>query len=251
MQNHVNKSFRNSIHKLDFIAIIKEIDLLNKLTLINFSKTNLENFKLLFSKIKNYIEYDEFILQIYLYLLDRKYNKLKKLFLNKIENLDLNILSKFLIRNKSIKILNLSRNKIGENECDLKYLSDALENNNSIKELYLNDNLIGLNRSDVDFISNIIRKNKSVDNFALGKNQIGANLYDVENIAESLKANTTIRSLFMEYNLIGQNERDLSNLEDLLYKNKSLKEIYLFGNIFNEEEGLRLREKFLNIDIFY
>ena len=76
----VNKSFCNSIKKIDFICVIKDNDLLNKPTLISFSKEKIQNFKSYFSHEK-FSEYEEIINQIYLYLLEKKYSKLKKLFL--------------------------------------------------------------------------------------------------------------------------------------------------------------------------
>ncbi len=178
----INKNINKSLKKSDILKIIKEIcinyhneEIYKKIN-FNFSSKNLMNFLEKIEEKKILIENNhiDYMIEIYLYFLQKKYENFKKLFLNNINELNLNILSKFLMKNNiSLTILNLSRNKIGLNESDMQFLSNGLEKNLHLKEIYLNNNLIGLNKDDAKYLSIIIEKNISLIILSLGKNQIG------------------------------------------------------------------------------
>lgn len=152
----------------------------------------------------------------------------------------LNEFSKSLIKNKSIKSINLSANF---NRSCLKYrdfILKILEKNQSIEKIKLNDNSLFVNDGTMrptyirEFF-NVLKENKRIK-----KIQLKANTHDTKLttelcycLYEILRENKTITEIDLSKNYFFDIDKTVSFLDNVFTYNKVIKEIKVKENILN------------------
>ena len=177
--------------------------------------TNIKHINML--KFSNISEYQ-------LKLLLQAFEKINidKLTFKNINNID--IISLFLLKNKSIKMLVLSNNNIK----DITSILLSLKNNISLESLDLSNNKI----SNIDYIYDAFINNKTLITLNLSNNKISS----IDSLSENIKDNTiNIENLDLSNNNID----DVSYLFYALKNNKTLINLNLSNN------------KISNIDYIY
>ena len=127
------------------------------------------------------------------------------------------IISDFLKNNKTLQILNLSRNAQVQFKAEgVKYILDSLLNNKNIEQIdlsYMNLTGCGVH------IGNFISKNKSIENIIL--RNVLLNFNDFKNIFTPLKKNTTLKEIDISMNDMG-GDKSLQIISDAIKVNTSL-----------------------------
>ena len=102
-----------------------------------------------------------------------------------------------LLKNNTLKNIDLSSNKIGNEGA--KLISKALEINKTITNINLKDNNIVI--EGAKYISKALEINKTITNFKLSYNKFGKE--GVKSIAKALETNKTITYIGLSVNYIG------------------------------------------------
>ena len=192
-----------SLSEIDEFTVNEPImnihDFINNLTNIKHINT------LKFSNISEY--------QLKLLLQAFENINIDKLTFKNVNNLD--IISLFLLKNKSIKMLDLSNNNIE----DITSILLSLKNNISLEGLDLSNNKI----SNIDYIYEAFINNKTLITLNLSHNKISS----IDSLCENIKNNTNnIENLDLSYNNIDE----VSYLFYALKNNKTLINLNLSNN---------------------
>ena len=127
------------------------------------------------------------------------------------------IISDFLKNNKTLQILNLSRNAQVQFKSEgVKYIIDSLLHNKNIEQIdlsYMNLTGCGVH------IGNLISKNKSIENIIL--RGVLLNFNDFKNIFTPLKQSATLKEIDISMNDMG-GDKSLQIISDAIKVNTSL-----------------------------
>lgn len=146
--------------------------------------------------------------------------------LNHLKNIDsaaMHSLSKALSTNKTLRVLDLSFNKI-EN-IGIKILLNSLEFNLGLEELNLCDNV--LNAASCSVLTKVLKNNTTLKTLKLQGTSIGQN--SCEDIAKLLEENHNLLNLDLSFNFIGPNGGVA--LAVALQVNTTLQSLNLEGNM--------------------
>ena len=175
-----------------------------------------QNYKLRYIDLHSATIYDYHLNNLMRPLFDKRIR-----FLNLSENFitfeGAKIISEFLKNNKTLQILNLSRNAQVQFKAEgVKYIIDSLLNNKNIEQIdlsYMNLTGCGIH------IGNLISKNKSIENIIL--RGVLLNFNDFKNIFTPLKLSATLKEIDISMNDMG-GDKSLQIISDAIKVNTSL-----------------------------
>jgi Ran GTPase-activating protein (RanGAP) involved in mRNA processing and transport len=157
-------------------------------------------------------------------------------------------ITKALKVNKTLEVLNLSQNNLGES--DMTYIADALETNTSIKSIVLSGN----DADDAGFeaIAKALKVNNTLTTVNLSDNPIG---YDgAKAIAKALKVNNTLTTIDLSANMIG--DKGAGVIAEGIKVNKTLTYIDLSYNRIGDDgakaiaEAIKVNKTLTSINLF-
>ena len=175
-----------------------------------------QNYKLRYIDLHSATIYDYHLNNLMRPLFDKRIR-----FLNLSENFitfeGAKIISEFLKNNKTLQILNLSRNAQVQFKSEgVKYIIDSLLHNKNIEQIdlsYMNLTGCGVH------IGNLISKNKSIENIIL--RGVLLNFNDFKNIFTPLKQSATLKEIDISMNDMG-GDKSLQIISDAIKVNTSL-----------------------------
>jgi Ran GTPase-activating protein (RanGAP) involved in mRNA processing and transport len=122
-----------------------------------------------------------------------------------------------IIRNENLYYLNVSDNLLGENAEICFLLVKALEKNKGLKSLDLSDNKIGNYKGNLDAIISLI-ENKKLSKIFLETNRLGEPelLCNMVLLIKAIEKNVNLKYVFLSYNLISVNEKIKEEIDERL-----------------------------------
>ena len=141
------------------------------------------------------------------------------------------VLCQMLQRNKTLKILGLSRNR-GVSDAGAFFVAEGLKLNTSLRALWLSK--CGISAEGAKFISEALAVNTSLQILGLAGNELGDT--GVDSLANALKQNDSLKKLYLRG--CGMTDRGLELLAVALTVNTTLEELELNGNGSISEGGL-------------
>jgi len=188
---------------------------------------------------------------------------------------DIELVSKFIKKNKVLGVLNLSKNKLfGKGDCvsanqlskamkkhpELSYvnlsktslginneaLKIILEGSKGINSLIIDDN--ALDKDGIALVTNFLQKKNAVTEFSMGSNSIGEGedgKANVKLLRDTLQKNTTLEQLCLGSNLLRSNDRIFSTVMSGIKGSVSLTHIDLSGNEIKLTPSAKLIAKYL------